>query len=115
MSVVIWTFFSIVLFTISRILIYVLLALTMPPTQQHTPAPARPSEVPEKRYRPLVKDFDADCGFDLSKVKIEKGGRDHDEAPPALFIPPSFQQRRAHLQQPGIMISRKKYINFKKS
>ena len=105
MSVVIWTFFSIVLFTISRILIYVLLALTMPPTQQNAP---RPSEVPEKRYRPLVKDFDADCGFDLSKVKIEKGGRDHDEAPAALFVPPSFQQRRAHLQQPGIMISRKK-------
>ena len=96
MSVVIWTFFATFLFVISRILIYILLALTMPPTQQYAPGP---SEVPEKRYRPLVKDFENDCGFDLSKVKLEKGGRDQDEAPPALFVPPSFQQRRAHLQQ----------------
>ena len=70
----------------------------MPQPTQHQYAP-RPSEVPEKRYRPLVKDFENDCGFDLSKVKLEKGGREQDEAPPALFVPPSFQQRRAHLQQ----------------
>ena len=72
--------------------------------------PERPpatSEAP-KSYRPLVKDFSDDCGFDLSKVKIEKGAKVY-ETTQQLIIPPSFQQRRAHLQKSTISLTPGKF------
>ena len=42
-----------------------------------------------KTYRPLVKDYATDSGFDLSKVKHEVGAKET-----TTIAPPSYLQRR---------------------
>ena len=75
------------------------------PTPTSMPTPTSSASSTPKPYRPLVKDFDLnDDGFDLSKVKIEKGV-DRNEVPQPIFVPPSFQQRRAHLQKSTISLT----------
>ena len=78
---------------------------TPTPTPTSMPTPTSSASSTPKPYRPLVKDFDLnDDGFDLSKVKIEKGV-DRNEVPQPIFVPPSFQQRRAHLQKSTISLT----------
>ena len=59
------------------------------------------SEGAPKTYRPLVKDYATDSGFDLSKVKHEVGAKET-----TTIAPPSYLQRRI----PGLYILH----NFKK-
>ena len=47
------------------------------------------SEGAPKTYRPLVKDYATDSGFDLSKVKHEVGAKET-----TTIAPPSYLQRR---------------------
>ena len=58
-----------------------------------SPMASRPGEAQSegapKTYRPLVKDYATDSGFDLSKVKHEVGAKET-----TTIAPPSYLQRR---------------------
>lgn len=62
--------------------------------------PSSSQSSPASHYRPLVKDFDGIEGFDLSKVKLEKGSKDSE-----VVAPPSYLQKRMEPRKSTISIT----------